>query len=36
MVEIVEGLTESDKVKVWNITEPFKKKSDEDKKKKKG
>lgn len=35
MVEIVEGLTESDKVKVWNITEPFKKKSDKDKKKKK-
>jgi len=35
MVEIVEGLTEADKVKVWNITEPFKKKSDEDKKKKK-
>ena len=35
MVEIVEGLTGADKVKVWNITEPFKKKSDEDKKKKK-
>ena len=35
MVEIVDGLTEADKVKVWNITEPFKKKSDEDKKKKK-
>ena len=35
MVEIIEGLTEADKVKVWNITEPFKKKSDEDKKKKK-
>jgi HlyD family secretion protein len=34
MVEIVEGLTEADKVKVWNITEPFKKKSDKDKKKK--
>jgi len=34
MVEIVDGLTEADKVKVWNITEPFKKKSDEDKKKK--
>ncbi len=35
MVEVVEGLAQSDKVKVWNITEPFKKKSDEDKKKKK-
>jgi len=35
MVEVVDGLTEKDKVKVWNITEPFKKKSDEDKKKKK-
>jgi HlyD family secretion protein len=35
MVEIVEGLTEADKVKVWNITEPFKKKSDKDKKNKK-
>jgi HlyD family secretion protein len=34
-VEILEGLTKSDKVKVWNITEPFKKKSDKDKKKKK-
>ncbi|MEJ6735982.1 MAG: efflux RND transporter periplasmic adaptor subunit [Flavobacteriales bacterium] len=34
MVEIVDGLTEADKVKVWNITEPFKKKSDKDKKKK--
>ena len=34
MVEIVDGLTETEKVKVWNITEPFKKKSDEDKKKK--
>jgi HlyD family secretion protein len=35
MVEVLEGLTMSDKVKVWNITEPFKKKSDTDKKKKK-
>jgi len=35
MVEIVEGLTEKDKVKVWNITEPFKKASDKDKGKKK-
>jgi HlyD family secretion protein len=35
MVEIVDGLTEADKIKVWNITEPFKNKSDEDKKKKK-
>lgn len=34
-VEILSGLTEKDKVKVWNITEPFKKKSEEDKKKKK-
>ncbi|MBL4592433.1 MAG: efflux RND transporter periplasmic adaptor subunit [Flavobacteriales bacterium] len=34
MVEIIEGLTEKDKVKVWNITEPLKKKGDEDKKKK--
>lgn len=34
-VEIISGLTEKDKVKVWNITEPFKKKSEEDKKKKK-
>jgi len=33
-VEILEGLTEADKVKVWNITEPFKKKNDKDKKKK--
>lgn len=32
MVEILEGLTEEDKVKVWNITEPFKKKSEDDKK----
>jgi len=34
-VEILEGLTKSDKVKIWNITEPFKKKSDKDKKKRK-
>jgi HlyD family secretion protein len=34
MVEVLEGLTIEDKVKVWNITEPFKKKSDTDKKKK--
>jgi HlyD family secretion protein len=34
-VEIISGLTEKDKVKVWNITEPFKKKAEEDKKKKK-
>lgn len=33
-VEILDGLIESDKVKVWNITEPFKKKSDKDKTKK--
>ena len=33
-VEILDGLTETDKVKVWNITEPFKKKNDKDKKKK--
>jgi HlyD family secretion protein len=32
-VEILEGLTESDKVKIWNITEPFKKKNEKDKKK---
>ena len=31
MVEIVDGLTEEDKVKVWNITEPFKKKAEEEK-----
>lgn len=31
-VEILEGLTIDDKVKIWNITEPFKKKSDKDKK----
>jgi len=34
MVEVLEGLAMEDKVKVWNITEPFKKKSDKDKKKK--
>jgi HlyD family secretion protein len=34
MVEILAGLTETDKVKVWNSTEPFKKKSDKSKKKK--
>ena len=34
-VEILDGLTAKDKVKVWNITEPFKKTSEEDKKKKK-
>ena len=28
MVEILDGLTLKDKVKVWNITEPFKKKTD--------
>ena len=33
-VEILEGLTKSDKVKIWNITEPFKKKSDNDRRKK--
>ncbi|PCJ00493.1 MAG: efflux transporter periplasmic adaptor subunit [Flavobacteriales bacterium] len=33
MVEIIDGLTLDDKVKVWNITEPFKKKADKDKKK---
>ncbi len=33
MVEIVDGLNEEDRVKVWNITEPLKKKADEDKKK---
>jgi HlyD family secretion protein len=33
-VEILDGLTEKDKVKVWNITEPFKTKEEEDKKKK--
>ncbi|MBL4668938.1 MAG: efflux RND transporter periplasmic adaptor subunit [Flavobacteriales bacterium] len=33
-VEILDGLIESDKVKVWNITEPFKKKNDKDKTKK--
>lgn len=31
-VEILEGLTEKDKVKIWNITEPEKKKTDEEKK----
>jgi HlyD family secretion protein len=31
-VEILDGLTEDDKVKEWNITEPFKKKSDDKKK----
>lgn len=36
MVEILSGLTEKDKVKVWNITEPFKKKTDDKKKKKRG
>ena len=34
-VEIVSGLEATDKVKVWNITEPIKKASEEDKKKKK-
>lgn len=34
-VEILSGLTEKDKVKVWNITEPLKKKTDDKKKKKK-
>ena len=34
-VEILEGLTESDKVKIWNITEPFKKKNENEKDKKK-
>ena len=34
-VEILDGLTEKDKVKVWNITEPFKTKEDKDKEKKK-
>lgn len=33
-VEILSGLKENDKVKVWNITEPIKKTSDKDKKKK--
>lgn len=33
-VEILSGLKETDKVKVWNITEPIKKTSDKDKKKK--
>jgi HlyD family secretion protein len=33
MVEVLDGLNMEDKVKVWNITEPFKKKSDKDKKK---
>jgi len=33
-VEILDGLTKKDKVKVWNITEPLKKNSEEDKKKK--
>lgn len=33
-VEILSGLKETDKVKVWNITEPIKKASDKDKKKK--
>jgi HlyD family secretion protein len=32
-VEILDGLTEMDKVKVWNITEPFKTKEEKDKKK---
>jgi len=31
-VEILSGLTEKDKVKIWNITEPLKKKSDDKKK----
>ncbi len=35
MVEILDGLTEKDKVKVWNITEPLKKKGEEEDKKKK-
>lgn len=34
MVEVLKGLNEKDRVKVWNITEPFKKKSEKDKKKK--
>ena len=34
-VEILSGLKETDKIKVWNITEPIKKASDKDKKKKK-
>lgn len=34
-VEILDGLTEKDKVKVWNITEPFKTKEEKDKEKKK-
>ena len=35
MVEILDGLTEKDKVKVWNITEPLKKKGEDEKDKKK-
>ena len=35
MVEIIDGLTEKDKVKVWNITEPIKKKGEDEKDKKK-
>ena len=34
-VEILSGITEKDKVKIWNITEPFKKESDKKDKKKK-
>jgi HlyD family secretion protein len=34
-VEILSGIKETEKVKVWNITEPIKKASDKDKKKKK-
>ena len=34
-VEIIDGLTAKDKVKVWNITEPFKTKEEKDKDKKK-
>lgn len=34
MVEVLDGLTMKDKVKVWNITEPFKKVGDNKKKKK--
>ena len=32
-VEILSGITEQDKVKVWNITEPIKKSGENDKKK---
>ena len=34
-VEILSGITEKDKIKIWNITEPFKKESDKKDKKKK-